>query len=129
MRLSAIHDNLILSVKGDFKILLAIDGKWPLYSITDKVQEGELAMETLPLQSPAQLPVHLKSLRKARGLTQAQLARRLGIRQSRLADIENHPETVSSAQLLDLFAALGVEVLLRLKPAAQDSEHRPRGEW
>lgn len=86
-------------------------------------------MDTLPLHSPAQLPAHLKSLRKARGLTQAQLAKRLGIRQSRLADIENHPETVSSAQLLDVFAALGVEVLLRLKPATEQSTHRPRGEW
>ena len=86
-------------------------------------------MDTLSLQSPAQLPAHLKSLRKTRGLTQAQLAKRLGVRQSRLADIENHPETVSSAQLLDLFAALGVEVLLRLKPTTQRNESRPQGEW
>ena len=86
-------------------------------------------MDTLLLHSPAQLPAHLKSLRKTRQLTQAQLAKRLGIRQSRLADIENHPETVSSAQLLDLFAALGVEVLLRLKPAGENDAYRPRGEW
>jgi HTH-type transcriptional regulator / antitoxin HipB len=84
-------------------------------------------MDTLSLHSPAQLPAHLKSLRKTRGFTQAQLARRLGLRQSRLADIENHPETVSSAQLLDLLAALGVEVLLRLKP--QHKTPRPQGEW
>ena len=86
-------------------------------------------MDILLLHSPAQLPAHLKSLRKTRQLTQAQLAKRLGIRQSRLADIENHPETVSSAQLLDLFAALGVEVLLRLKPAGAQDTYRPRGEW
>jgi HTH-type transcriptional regulator/antitoxin HipB len=86
-------------------------------------------MDTLLLHSPAQLPAHLKSLRKTRRLTQAQLAKRLGIGQSRLADIEKHPETVSSAQLLDLFAALGVEVLLRLKPTAEHIENRPRGEW
>ena len=86
-------------------------------------------MDILSLHSPAQLSAHLKALRKTRGLTQAQLAKRLGIRQSRLADIENHPETVSSAQLLDLFAALGVEVLLRLKPTAEPNAHRPTGEW
>ena len=86
-------------------------------------------MDTLTLHSPAQLSAHLKSLRKTRGLTQAQLARRLGIVQSRLADIENHPEAVSSAQLLDLLAALGVEVLLRLKPTISPSEKRPQGEW
>lgn len=86
-------------------------------------------MDTLPLHSAAQLPAHLKSLRKTRGLTQAQLARRLGIRQSRLADIENHPETVSSAQLLDLFAALGVEVLLRIRPSTESRAAGPRGDW
>jgi HTH-type transcriptional regulator / antitoxin HipB len=86
-------------------------------------------MNTLLLHSPTQLPAHLKSLRKTRGLTQAQLARRLGIGQSRLADIERHPETVSTAQLLNLFAALGVEVLLHLKPTPHQIENHPRGEW
>jgi HTH-type transcriptional regulator / antitoxin HipB len=86
-------------------------------------------MDTLLLHSPAQLPAHLKSLRKTRGLTQAQLAKRLGIGQSRLADIERHPETVSTAQLMNLLAALGAEVLLRLKPTPHQIENRPRGEW
>jgi HTH-type transcriptional regulator/antitoxin HipB len=86
-------------------------------------------MDTLPMHSPALLAAHMKSLRKTRGLTQAQLAKRLGISQSRLADIENHPETVASAQILDLFAALGVEVLLRLKSTGERSTHRSRGEW
>lgn len=86
-------------------------------------------MNTLTLQSPAQLSAHLKALRKTRGLTQAQLAKRLGIRQSRLADIENHPETVSSAQLLDLLAALGVEVLLRLKTVKDSRASDFRGDW
>ena len=86
-------------------------------------------METLSLDSPAQLSAHLKSLRKLRGLTQAQLARRLGIRQSRLADIENHPQTVASAQLFDLLAALGVEVLLRLKPSDKSRTASFRGDW
>ena len=86
-------------------------------------------MNTLLLHSPTQLPAHLKSLRKTRGLTQAQLARRLGIGQSRLADIERHPETVSTAQLLNVLAALGVEVILHLKPMAHEIESRPRGEW
>jgi HTH-type transcriptional regulator/antitoxin HipB len=106
----------------------------PLYDIvalsvlSDNLKE-DLRVDTLLLHSPAQLPAHLKSLRKTRRLTQAQLAKRLGIGQSRLADIEKHPETVSSAQLLDLLAALGVEVLLRVKPTPKRIEDRPRGEW
>lgn len=86
-------------------------------------------MDTLSLHSPAQLSAHLKSLRKLRGLTQAELAGRLGIRQSRLADIENHPETVGSAQLLDVLAALGVEVLLRLKSTDKGRAAGFRGDW
>lgn len=72
-------------------------------------------MSPLVLQTPAQLPQHLKSLRKARNLTQTQVARRLGVKQARYAFIENHPETISTQQLLDLLAALDVEVLLRPK--------------
>lgn len=72
-------------------------------------------MSPLVLQTPAQLPQHLKSLRKARKLTQIQVARRLGIKQARYAFIENHPETISTRQLLDLLAVLDVEVLLRPK--------------
>jgi HTH-type transcriptional regulator / antitoxin HipB len=75
-------------------------------------------MTTLLLQTPAQLSQHLKALRKRRRFTQAQLASRLGVKQARYAIIENHPETVSTAQLLDLFAVLGVDVLLRLKDGA-----------
>ena len=86
-------------------------------------------METLLLSSPAQLRAHLKSLRKTRRLTQTQLAKRLGVGQPRLAEIEKHPEAVSTAQLLDLLAALGVEVLLRVKPASHPQENRSRGQW
>jgi HTH-type transcriptional regulator / antitoxin HipB len=86
-------------------------------------------METLLLSSPAQLRAHLKSLRKTRRLTQTQLAKRLGVGQPRLAEIEKHPEAVSTAQLLDLLAALGVEVLLRVKPASHLQENRSRGQW
>ncbi len=105
----------LLSLKGDIVRLSVINGILHIYAITDKVRGKELTVDTLPLHSPAQLAAHLKSLRKTRGLTQAQLAQRLGIRQSRLADIENHPETVASGQLLDLLAALGVEVLHALE--------------
>lgn len=52
------------------------------------------------LQTPRQLPVLLKALRRRRGLTQAQVAQRLGVKQARHAIIEAHPETVSTGQLL-----------------------------
>jgi HTH-type transcriptional regulator / antitoxin HipB len=76
-------------------------------------------VDPLLLQTPAQLPLHLKALRKHRGLTQSQVASRLGIKQARYAFIETHPETVSTKQLLDVFAALGVDILLRLRSDAK----------
>lgn len=74
-------------------------------------------MDTLLLQTATQLPQHLKALRKARGLTQAQLAARLHLTQARYAKIEKHPQSVSTAQLLAVLAALGVDILLRVRPA------------
>ena len=53
-------------------------------------------MDALLLQTPAQLPLHLKALRKRRGLTQAQVASRLGIKQARYAFIETHPDPANA---------------------------------
>jgi HTH-type transcriptional regulator / antitoxin HipB len=60
-----------------------------------------------------QLPAHLRSLRKARGLTQAELGRLLGVKQSRIADIESDPGSVSVSQLHRLLSALGAQIVLR----------------
>lgn len=62
---------------------------------------------------PDQLKSHLKSLRKARGLTQLQLGRLLGLGQVRVAEIEANPAAISVDQLFKLLSALNVGVLLR----------------
>lgn len=85
-------------------------------------------MDALLVQSPSQLSLHLKSLRKARKVTQAQLAQRLRITQSRYAQIERNPESISTARLLDIFAALGVDVLLKLRQGATTRAPTGRGE-
>lgn len=69
-------------------------------------------LATFPIQTPAQLSVHIKSLRKARGLTQAALGQRLGVKQVRVADIENNPGAVSLDQLLQVLHALDARLLL-----------------
>ena len=66
-----------------------------------------------PIQSPGQLSVHLRSLRKARGLNQVQLGAALGVGQARIARIERHPAAVSVEQFLNLLGALGVQMVLR----------------
>ena len=70
-------------------------------------------MDALLLQTPEQLSLHLKALRKARGLTQTQIAARIGIGQSRYAFIEQHPLRASTGQILELLAALDVDLLMR----------------
>ncbi len=73
-------------------------------------------MDTLILQTPSQLPLHLKSLRKSRNLTQADMAKRLQITQARYSQVERNPELIATGQLLEIFAILGVDVLLRMRP-------------
>ena len=70
-------------------------------------------MKPIWLQTPAQLSDHLRSFRKTRGLTQAQLGKRAGINQARVAKIERDPRLVSVGQLMKLLAALQVRVLLQ----------------
>lgn len=67
---------------------------------------------TYPIHTPAQLSVHIKSLRKARGLTQAALGLRLGVKQVRVAEIENNPGSVSVEQLVQVLHALDARLLL-----------------
>ncbi|MBI2771146.1 MAG: helix-turn-helix transcriptional regulator [Burkholderiales bacterium] len=70
------------------------------------------ALQTFPVQTPAQLSVHIKSLRKARGLTQAALGQRIGVKQVRVAAIENDPGSVSLDQLMQVLHALDARLLL-----------------
>ena len=65
-----------------------------------------------PVQLASQLRQLLKSLRKSRRMAQAELARRLGVVQSRVADIERDPGAVSVEQLLQVLAMLGAQVVV-----------------
>lgn len=65
-----------------------------------------------PIHFADQLAQHLKSFRKSRGLTQAQLALSLGVTQSRVADIETNPGKVSLENLLKVLSALNVRMVL-----------------
>ena len=90
-----------------------------------------------PISIPDQLAPQLRSLRKVRGFSQTDLARRIGVTQSRIAAIERNPAAVSAGQLLDLLKVLGVELVLRDAHTARDSTPPlptqpgtpPQGEW
>jgi HTH-type transcriptional regulator/antitoxin HipB len=66
-----------------------------------------------PLPTVAQLSSHIKALRKARGLTQAALGQLLGVKQSRIADIEKNPGAIGFAQMHQVLSALGAQLWLR----------------
>lgn len=95
-----------------------------------------------PILTPLQLSTHLRSLRKARGLSQADLGTRLGVGQTRIARIEGNPTAVSVEQLLELLGALGVWIVLRdtrepqadisavsASPQSSPRQRKTGGEW
>lgn len=66
-----------------------------------------------PIRVISNLREHLRSLRRQRGLTQAQLGHKLGIGQVRVAEIEKNPGLVSLDQILRLLSILGATLVLR----------------
>lgn len=78
------------------------------------------------IQMATQIGIHLRSRRKALGLTQAMVASQIGLTQKRLSVLELHPDRLSVKQLLGLASILKLEVVLREKspPTA-----RAPGEW
>jgi HTH-type transcriptional regulator/antitoxin HipB len=64
---------------------------------------------TTPIRTTGQLGPVLRSLRKARGWSQAELGRRVGLSQERISAIESRPEKVNLDTLLTLAMALDAE--------------------
>ncbi len=76
-----------------------------------------------PLGFPAQLRQHLRALRKARKLTQAQLGELVGVSQARIAEIEANPGLVSLEQLMRLLSALEVTLSLSESQSTREGLH------
>lgn len=83
-------------------------------------------MATYPIKFVDQLRQHLRSLRKKRGLTQAQLGALLGVSQSRIAEIEANPGAVTLDKLLQLFSVLQVNIALSDTAPTETDEARER---
>lgn len=74
---------------------------------------------------PAQLSLHLRSMRKARGWSQAQLAARVGVAQSRISAVEKDATKLTAEQLFRWLAALNAGVLLRMEDAQPHTVSEP----
>ena len=76
------------------------------------------------LSTPGQLAEILRSRRKARRLSQTQIATELGVSQSRLSVLEAHSEALTLDRLLLLAQLLGLEVVVQ-----DATEIDPKPEW
>lgn len=79
-------------------------------------------MSHYTVRTPEQLPGLLKAFRKQAGLTQGQLATRLGITQQTLSALERNANKVSADRLLQLLAILGVEMVLQSRKQDADAK-------
>ena len=63
-------------------------------------------------------------------MTQAELARALGVTQQTASDLERNASAASVSRLLRMLSALGVELVLRDKQAAGDTAtQRTPADW
>lgn len=65
-----------------------------------------------PLKTLNQLRPMLLGFRKVKGLTQKEVAERLGVTQQTYARLEANPASASIERLFRIFAVLGVEIVL-----------------
>lgn len=81
-------------------------------------------VDAYAVRFPDQPRRHLRASRKRHGLTQAQLGKRIGVSQARIAEIEAHPGLVNVEQWMKLLSVLGVSLTLQeaaVAPAAARS--------
>jgi len=79
-------------------------------------------MSQYTVRTPEQLPALLKAFRKQAGLTQGQLAMRLGITQQTLSALERNANKVSADRLLQLLGILGVDLVLQSRGPGTDTK-------
>ncbi|WP_082780870.1 helix-turn-helix domain-containing protein [Cephaloticoccus primus] len=74
-----------------------------------------------PVSTPIQLKMVLRNLRRARGVSQQELGKKLGVSQRRIAAIEAAPERASFDQVARLFAALDADLLVSARTPNPDA--------
>jgi HTH-type transcriptional regulator / antitoxin HipB len=79
-----------------------------------------------PLKTGEQLRQQLRSLRKKRRLTQAQLGVLIGVTQARVVEIEANPGSVSLQQIMQVLNVLGAGFVIREAHADSASDEASR---
>lgn len=71
-----------------------------------------ICMSGFRVLTAGQLPSLLQGFRKQTGLTQSEVALRLGVTQQTYSALERNAENIGAARLLKLLSILGVEMVL-----------------
>jgi HTH-type transcriptional regulator/antitoxin HipB len=75
------------------------------------------APSSTAIRTGGQLGPALRALRVARGWSQGELGRRVGLSQERISTIERHPERITDGQVLTVLMALDGELQVGARPA------------
>lgn len=78
------------------------------------------------IRTAEQLKATIKAFRKAKKLSQKELAASMGITQQALSALEAQPQAASFERLMQLLSVLEVEITLRDKVPAKSQQ---QGEW
>ena len=84
-------------------------------------------MPKFTVRAAAQLPPLLQAFRKEVGLTQTEVALRLGVSQQTYSAMERNADRVGTASLLKLLNILGVELTLGTPPSGALPTAGPSG--
>lgn len=82
-------------------------------------------MTDFPVRTPEQLIPIFAAFRKRSGLSQADLARRIGVGQQTISQLERNPDKASVERLMRALAELDVELVLREKGKPGDAAMLP----
>ena len=74
------------------------------------------------IRTSGQLGPALRALRIARGWSQTELGRRVGLSQERISSIERQPERVTIGQLLTVLMVLNGELLVGARPPSEPAQ-------
>ncbi len=80
-----------------------------------KIPKNILASKVQQELNTAQIGKSLKSLRKAKKLTQEELGKKVGVQKAQISKIENHTKDVRFETILKVFRALDAKITFRIE--------------
>jgi HTH-type transcriptional regulator / antitoxin HipB len=69
-----------------------------------------------PILTPNQISLALVARRRALGMSQSDVARKVGLSQPRYSQLESDPARLTVARLFSLIGVLGLEITLEERP-------------